>query len=177
MAHGTQSGPWTAAGTSADLIARLGEMDAVFVGIGNNSVRLEWHVKLTAIGARTTNLLHPRSVVSPYCSLGQGIPTTTGAVINVGARIDDAAIINTAATVDHDCYLEAGVHISPGANLAGNVRIGARSWIGLGAVVRNGVTIGADSVVGAGGVVIGPAKNGSILVGNPARPIIRDDHA
>lgn len=177
MVPGSQSGPWTVVGTSSELIARPAEWDAVFVGIGNNTVRLDWHTKLAALGAPSTNLLHPTASISPHSVLGTGVFVAAGAVINIGAQIGDAAIINTGATVDHDCALQAGAHISPGANLAGSVRAGKRAWIGIGAAVRQEITVGADAVIGAGAVVISQVSDGATVVGNPARPINKSDHA
>jgi acetyltransferase-like isoleucine patch superfamily enzyme len=86
-------------------------------------------------------------------------------------------IVNTAATVDHDCILGDGVHIAPGAHLAGGVRIGARSWFGIGAVARQGITIGADVLVGAGAVVIRDIADGKTVIGNPAREVNAKEHA
>ncbi|MFW6029921.1 MAG: transferase, partial [Halanaerobiales bacterium] len=63
-------------------------------------------------------------------------------------------IINTASIIEHDNYIEDFVHISPGVNLAGNVRVRSRSWVGIGSNVIQGVTIGSDTIIGAGSVVI-----------------------
>jgi len=49
------------------------------------------------------------------------------------------------------------------------IEIGA--WIGAGAIILAGVTVGANSVVGAGSVVTHDVAPGSIVAGNPARPV------
>ena len=65
--------------------------------------------------------------------------------MNADARIGAACIINTGATIDHDCVIGEGVHICPGAHLAGDVRVGDRSWIGIAATIRQGITVGRDA--------------------------------
>jgi len=49
------------------------------------------------------------------------------------------------------------------------IRVGARAWIGFGAIVLKGVAIGEDSVVAAGSVVTRDVPAGTIAGGNPAR--------
>lgn len=51
------------------------------------------------------------------------------------------------------------------------VRIGARAWIGFGAVVLKGVTIGDGAVVAAGSVVTADVPPNAVVAGNPARPV------
>jgi acetyltransferase-like isoleucine patch superfamily enzyme len=52
---------------------------------------------------------------------------------------------------------------------SGPVRVGARSYVGSGAVIVPGVTIGDHSVIGAGSVVTGDVPPFSAAVGVPAR--------
>jgi carbonic anhydrase/acetyltransferase-like protein (isoleucine patch superfamily) len=42
------------------------------------------------------------------------------------------------------------VHLTPGAILAGGVRVGDRTLIGMGATIFVGVSIGADVLIGNG---------------------------
>jgi acetyltransferase-like isoleucine patch superfamily enzyme len=89
--------------------------------------------------------------------------------INPEARVGCAAIINTGAIVEHDCTVDDGVHLSPGAVLCGTVSVGARSWIGAASVVIQGRRVGSDAIVGAGAVVVHDIPEGVVAFGNPAR--------
>jgi acetyltransferase-like isoleucine patch superfamily enzyme len=58
-----------------------------------------------------------------------------------------------------------------GDTITDRTRIGADCWIGDGAVVM--ADLGEGVTVGAGSVVTRPVPAGSVVVGNPARPIQR----
>lgn len=62
-------------------------------------------------------------------------------VINNCAQIEQVCIINTGSTIDYDNLLEDFVHISPCAHLAGTVKVGQGSWLGIGSIVSNNVNI------------------------------------
>jgi acetyltransferase-like isoleucine patch superfamily enzyme len=91
----------------------------------------------------------------------------------VEVELGRSCIINTGATVDHESRLGDGVHVCPGAHLAGCVVVESFVMIGTGAVVLPRIRIGARSIVGAGAVVTRDVEPGSVVVGNPARVVRR----
>ncbi len=166
-----QNGPWTVMGDTNSLLARLQEFQGVIVSIGDCAVRLEKHLALQAAGARLTNVVHPRAVVSNHAVLGIGTVVMAGAIVNIDAVMGQAGIINTGATIDHDCRLGDAVHICPGAHLSGHVEVGHGSWVGVGAAVKQGIVIGERVMIGAGAVVLRSVADGLTVAGNPAAPL------
>lgn len=144
------------------------------LGIGDNFIRGRVFCLLLENGAKLGTVIHSNAGVSDWAKIGKGVFVANGAIINPMAKIGDGAIINTGAVVEHECIVEAMAHISPNATLAGNVIVGKSSFIGAGAVVKPGVKIGDNVVVGAGAVVLNNVPDNSIVVGNPARKIIRN---
>ena len=95
-----------------------------------------------------------------------------GAIVNPEARLGRQCIINTKASVDHECFLDDGVELAPGATLCGIVNLGINVWICAGATVLPRISIGADTIVGAGAVVIRNLPPGVTVVGIPAERIL-----
>jgi acetyltransferase-like isoleucine patch superfamily enzyme len=95
------------------------------------------------------------------------------AAISEHVRLGKACIVNTNATVDHDCLLGDGVHIMPGATVAGEVTIGEFGSIGSNATVLPRAHIGKGAIVGAGAVVTRDVPDYQVVVGCPARELIK----
>lgn len=141
------------------------------VGIGNSERRMMFIDLLGRQGFNIGVVVHPSAVVAKDVFIGAGTVIFAGVVINTGAKIGAGCIINTSASVDHDCILADGVHICPGARLAGEVSVGTGSWIGIGSSVIQQVVIGDHVVVGAGAAVINNVPEGSTVAGVPAKRI------
>jgi UDP-perosamine 4-acetyltransferase len=93
------------------------------------------------------------------------------AILHSDVEIGDQCIINTRALVEHDCVLEDGVEIGPGAVLCGRVHIGKNSWIGANATIKQRLIIGENSIIGAGSVVVTDIPSNVVAVGVPAKVI------
>jgi len=143
------------------------------IAIGNpyGHVRCQLHDHLCQAGLAPLMLVDPSARICASAAVGPGLQMMANAVVHNEARIGRQCIINTCSLVEHDCVLEDGVEIGPGAVLAGRVQVGANSWIGTGACVRPRVRIGRNTIVGAGAVVAGDIPDGVVAVGVPAKPM------
>jgi len=149
--------------------AAVHECDGYFVAIGNSEVRQQWCEWLLDNGLPLVSLVDPSAVVSEYAIIEPGVLIVSGAVVNVDSYISQGTIVNTRACVDHDCHIGAYSHICPAAALAGTVKVGAHSWIGIGSQVKQGISIGDGVIVGAGATVVSDIDDDSTVVGTPAR--------
>ena len=141
------------------------------VAIGHHTTRLRWLAELQAAGYELPWLNHPTAWISPSAQIGPGTVVFAQAVVQAQSMIGAGAILNTGCSVDHDAHLFDGVHICPGARLAGSVTVGARSSIGIGASVIQQVRIGCDVIVGAGAAVVRDLPDGVTAMGVPARTL------
>lgn len=159
-----------------DRVLERYEPDAIRLvnGIGgthSTTTRRAVQQRIEERGWRFVSVRHPSAVVSRFARVEESAQLLAGSVVQVDASISKGCIVNTAAVVEHGVWLEAWVHVAPGALVCGDVRIGAGSHIGAGAVLRQGVRLGEGTVVGAGAVVIRSFDGGGLLVGVPARRV------
>lgn len=152
-----------------------GDDDIGFVmGVGgnrDNRPRQEIFNRALAQGLRPITLVHPAAWVAGNAQVGLGTVILAGAIVNPGAVVGDNVILNTGCIVEHDCRVGDHAHISTRAALSGSVAVGRLAHVGAGAVIRQGLNVGYGAVVGIGAVVTKNVEEGSVVAGNPARPI------
>jgi sugar O-acyltransferase (sialic acid O-acetyltransferase NeuD family) len=136
---------------------------------GKDRIEIQEYLELHGLTALIAK--HPTAFVADNIQIGAGSQIMANSTLCVETIIGRGCIINTGAIVDHECSINDGVHICPGAHLAGCADVGRYSMIGTGAVILPRVKIGEGVMVGAGAVVIEDVPSYTIVVGNPARAI------
>jgi sugar O-acyltransferase (sialic acid O-acetyltransferase NeuD family) len=159
-------------GKTTDAFTYKDEAD-FFVAIGSNATREKIQERLIEEGLNLVSIIHPSAVIGTDVEIDIGTVAMAGVVINSSSRIGKGCIINTSCSLDHDTLLEDYVHISPGVNMAGTVKVGKGSWIGIGSVVNNNVNICSGCKVGAGAVVVKDITEPGTYVGVPVRRVDR----
>ncbi len=101
-------------------------------------------------------------VLSPHCVIyGAG-------EVEVGAR----TVLGPGAKILSQSESSAGSKLSGTDRLEFRpIRIGKGCYIGAGAVILGGTELGDECIVGTGAVVRGKYPRGTVLIGNPARPL------
>lgn len=138
--------------------------------VGDGGIRRRLAALVMGRGGCLATVRHPAAVVSPSARLGLGTLACAAAVVGVEAEVGGSCILNTACIVDHHCRLGEGVHVAPGARLAGGVECCDDALIGIGAIILPGRRVGERAVVGAGAVVTADVAAAAIVAGVPARP-------
>ncbi|MBT1180846.1 serine acetyltransferase [Bifidobacterium sp. CP2] len=109
----------------------------------------------------------------------------TGFQIGYGARIGTGLFIGHRGTVivNGEARLGSNVNLSPGVVIGqenrgrrkGVPQLGNRVWVGSNAVIVGGIHIGNDVLVAPNAYVNFDVPDHSIVVGNPARVIHREN--
>lgn len=141
----------------------------VAIGGSRGLDRMAIQSTLLNAGILIPPLMHPDASVCTSATIGRGTQVLAQSVVAADARVGNACIINHRANVDHECELEDGVHLAPGATLCGCVVVERGAMVGAGAVVLPRLRVGAGAIVGAGAVVTRDVAPGSVVMGNPAR--------
>jgi sugar O-acyltransferase (sialic acid O-acetyltransferase NeuD family) len=141
------------------------------IAVADNSVRgkIFERIAVEIPKDRFINFIHPTASVGINAKLGYGNVVMPNATIGPRSVLEDFCIINTNASIDHDCIMESFSSMAPGAHAGGNVKLGLRSAISIGALVKHGIVVGNDAIVGAASYVNVNISGNSVVYGVPAK--------
>lgn len=151
----------------SSVLDALPEGTVIHAAAGDPALRRAWVRQFEDV--RLATIVHPSATVARSAILHDGVFVAPGAVIGPRAWIATGVIVNSGAVVEHDCELGDYAHVAPRSVLAGGVRVGAATLIGVGATVQPGAAIGAGATIGAGAVVLDDVPDGETWYGVPAR--------
>lgn len=81
----------------------------------------------------------------------------------------------TFITHDGSVWLYRDKH--PNITVFGKISIGDNSFIGINCIILPGTEIGSNCIIGAGSVVRGKIPDNSVVMGNPAKVVMKSDIA
>ena len=128
-------------------------IDCVIIAFGNNALRQRLALELKKTGVRLASVIHPKAIISPSASIGEGVAVMAGAVVGSASYLGDGVIVNCNAVVDHDCRVGSFAHLGIGALMAGGATLGALAWMKAGSILSVGTKIADEVVLQPGEVV------------------------
>jgi acetyltransferase EpsM len=145
----------------------------IVIALGNSRRRATvWNtLKQEFPTLRYPTVIHPKAIVAPDATIGEGTLVTANSVLANNAQIGRQVIINLGCIIGHDTRVGDFATLSPGTILAGNVTVGSGFEFGPGAAVGAGLRLGAWSICGPGAGILSDAPDQTLLLGNPARSI------
>jgi sugar O-acyltransferase (sialic acid O-acetyltransferase NeuD family) len=156
-------------------IAGPGNADSLSfaIAIGDNAAREKVYKDLVEKfpNLHFPSLVHTSAVISFFTEIGDGTVVMPKAVLGPNSKVGKFCLINTQASIDHDSVMLDYSSLAPGALTGGNVEIGLRSAISIGAIIKHGLKIGDDSVVGANSYLNKDLPNNQVAYGTPAKQV------
>ncbi len=151
----------------------------VCIAIANSRIRQRLAVQCAADGINFFEVRAANVMQMDEVDLGQGAVLSPFVTLTSNIRIGQHFHANIYSYVEHDCVIGDFVTFAPGVMCNGNVCIEDHAYIGAGAIIKQGqpgspLTIGRGAVVGMGAIVTKSISPGVTVVGNPARPLIKN---
>lgn len=153
---------------------------AVTIAIGDSRIRelladkiKQDNIPFLSVHAPTTIILDPESI-----EIGEGSILSPHVCITNTIKIGKFFHANLYSHVSHDSIIGDYVTFAPRVSCSGNVHICDHVYVGVGAVIKQGTSgkpliIGKGAVIGMGAVVTKDVPTGAVVVGNPAKALVK----
>lgn len=146
------------------------------LAVADGIVRARLAAACVADGVRFMETRAGNVVTMDDVAVGEGAVLSPFVTLTSNIRIGRHFHANLYSSIEHDCVIGDFVTFAPGVRCNGNTIIEDFAYIGCGAVIRQGkpgdpLVIGRGAVVGMGAVVTKSLEPGSVVAGNPARPL------
>ena len=156
------------------ILGNLDNLESIFDNIAKNAVisigglenmneRNIIYQKLKTIGFLLPNIIHPKAIIEPTVTIGEGNQFFAGTNIGSYSKIGSNCILNSNSVVSHDCILGNNIHITPGAILAGGVHIDNNTIVGMGTTITMDIMIGKNVIIYNGKNIFGDISDNTIV--------------
>lgn len=138
----------------------------LFCGIGDTKTRERI---FNLFPDRFINCIHPNSIISNYCTIGNGNYIGPGVCVMPDVVIGNNNIIDPLVVLSHDSIIGDHNHLAAHSCLLGKVIIKNTNLIGSNSTILPKIIMGSNNILGAGGVLTKSVENNKVLIGVPAR--------
>lgn len=161
-----------------EFLAIGGRSKGFNIAIGDSAARERIAGKLVSAGVAPVMISDSTVWQGDANEIGEGAILCPFVTITSNAKIGRFFHANIYSYVAHDCVVGDFVTFAPGVKCNGSVLIEDHAYIGTGAVLKQGsrskpLRIGRGAVIGMGAVVTKDVPPMAVVVGNPARPLIK----
>ena len=118
---------------------------------------------------------------NPVLQIGNGVDIGHNVFFTVNKSViieDEVNIASNVYIMDSDAHPRdphlRAQNLPPSPDEIKPIRICKRAWIGIGTFIMKGVTIGEGAIVGSNSVVVSDVPPFSVVLGNPARVVVKD---
>lgn len=151
---------------------------SVLIAISDGDIRKQIADKIIGDGIALWSVQGATTVIMDGVDIGIGAALSPFVTIGSNVTIGKCFHANLYSYVEHDCVIGDYVTFAPRVSCNGNIHIHDHAYIGAGAVIKQGtpdapLIIGQGAIVGMGAVVTKNVAAGTVVVGNPAKVLVK----
>jgi sugar O-acyltransferase (sialic acid O-acetyltransferase NeuD family) len=170
LLNGTTVGQYSVLGNINFLFNSISKDVAVFVPIGNNTVRVNLLSKIASKGYEIPSFIHKTVIMDTTVELGKAIYILPSSNIMPFSKIQDYTMISMGVNIAHHVNIEKGCFFSQGVNIGASIYIKEYAYFGIGSTVMTGVSsVGKSALIGAGTLIIKNVPDEVVMIGNPGK--------
>jgi sugar O-acyltransferase (sialic acid O-acetyltransferase NeuD family) len=159
--------------TDQEVIEHFKKDQRFSLGLGSPKLRKKLSARFEKLGGQLTSVIDLSIAKGNYIKIEEGCTLMAGVKVSNGVKLGKGVLAYYDVIVTHDVEIGNFVELSPGCKLLGHVRVGDRVQVGAGAVILPKLKIGKGAIIGAGAVVTKDVKPNTVVVGNPAKELIK----
>lgn len=148
----------------------------IVVAVGEPEIKKILYNKVRQANYSFATVIHPEAEISPSAKLGRSVVIKKGGIVSCDAILGDAVGLEPYAVVGHDSRVGAFTQLSAFVNIGGFAEIGSMVYIGLSTCVKDRAKVGNNTIVSMASAVIRDLPEEVIAVGNPARPMKKNEN-
>lgn len=119
------------------------------------------------------NFVHPAAYVARSVKMGHGNIILANCAFNSNAQLGSFNTFNVACLVGHDTIIGDSNFCAAHTCIGSGLNIGNMNFFGINCCVKNKVVMGDCNLIGQCANVVKNVGNDTVLVGNPAKPLIK----
>ena len=122
---------------------------------------------------RFLSFRHPSAYVAKSAQLGQANIILANCAINNNVVMGNYNTMQTGSLIGHDTHIGNNNFIAAHTCIGSNLKIGNGNFTGLNCSIKNFVVMGDYILIGMAFNVVKDVSDGNILIGNPAKPLVK----
>jgi sugar O-acyltransferase (sialic acid O-acetyltransferase NeuD family) len=145
------------------------------VALGEPVHREKLYNRLVEHNIKITTLIDPTAVVSKSAIIAEGCIICALSLIANNVQLKENVVVQPMSNVGHDIIIGKHSVLSSNVSPGGGDIFGDKVYVGMGAIIKEKLNIGDNSIIGMGSCVFNDIPPDVIALGNPARPMRRNE--
>ena len=146
------------------------------IAIGEPTVRKILFDKLRSNKITIATLIHPDVGIAKSTQIGIGCIINKYVSITSNIILKENVYVHPMACIGHHAIIGSNSIISSFVAISGNCSVGNCTFLAINVILKQGIKVGDNTIVGLASVVHRDIGEGVIALGNPARPMKKNEN-